>query len=42
MTVLALVILIGGVFVIAVLASDTRFGRSRRKSREDKDPNGRA
>ena len=36
--VLVLVILVGGAFAIAVLASDTNFGRSPRKNRKDEDP----
>lgn len=38
MTVLALVILVGGAFAIAVLASNARFGEPRRKDRKDEDP----
>jgi hypothetical protein len=39
MAVLALVILVGGAFAIAVLASNARFGEPRRKDRKDETPN---
>lgn len=35
MVLLALVILIGGAFAIAVFASERHFGRPRRKDRKD-------
>ena len=40
MVLLTLTILIGGAFVIAVLASEAHFGQPRRKARNERKPDG--